>query len=66
MVCNERHGGDLAALERAAKFICLLKCGLCPIREPDFSGCPHECTEDVRPWQCWIHYFRNVIAGEGN
>ncbi|WP_457573238.1 hypothetical protein [Desulfolithobacter sp.] len=46
------------ALEKAAKLICTLKCGLCPIREPDFSGCPFTCTEDIRPWQCWVRHLK--------
>ncbi len=45
------------ALVKAAKIICELKSGLCPIREEDFSGCPFACTEDIRPWQCWVAYL---------
>jgi len=45
------------ALEKAAKMICNLKSGLCPMREENFSGCPRACTEDTRPWQCWVAYL---------
>jgi hypothetical protein len=46
------------ALEKAAKIICNMKSGLCPMREENFSGCPWACTEDIRPWQCWVAYLR--------
>jgi hypothetical protein len=49
---------DEKALEHAAKKICNLQCGLCPIREEDFAGCPVTCHEEVRPWQCWVAHFR--------
>jgi hypothetical protein len=45
------------ALEKAAKMICNLKSGLCPMREENFPGCPWQCTEDIRPWQCWVAYL---------
>ena len=48
------------ALEKAAKFICNLKCGLCPLREKDFQGCPFECTEEIKPWQCWVAHFKRL------
>ena len=48
------------ALEKAAKIICGLKCGLCPIREENFSGCPVACHEDIRPWQCWVAHLREI------
>ena len=48
------------ALEKAAKFICNLKCGLCPLREKDFQGCPYECTEEIKPWQCWVAHFKRL------
>ncbi|MCI5115736.1 MAG: hypothetical protein D3913_12500 [Candidatus Electrothrix sp. LOE1_4_5] len=48
------------ALEKAAKMVCNMKSGLCPIREEHFSGCPRKCTEDTRPWQCWFDYFREL------
>jgi len=45
------------ALEEAAKMICILKCGRCPLGEKTFQGCPGECNEEVRPWQCWVAHF---------
>lgn len=46
------------ALARAAKYVCNLRCGLCPMREPDFKGCPTACSEETRPWQCWVAHFK--------
>ena len=48
------------ALEKAAKIICNLKCGLCPIREDNFSGCLYVCDEEIRPWRCWVAYLREL------
>lgn len=48
------------ALIKAAKIICNLKCGLCPMREDSFSGCPCTCSEDIRPWQCWVAYLKEI------
>ncbi len=45
------------ALESAAKYICTMKCGKCPMAVEQFP-CPQACTMDTRPWQCWIAYFR--------
>ena len=50
------------ALQRAAKKICNLKCGLCPIREEGFTGCLVTCHEEVRPWQCWVSHFKKLAA----
>ncbi|MDH5298490.1 MAG: hypothetical protein OEV91_05675 [Desulfobulbaceae bacterium] len=47
------------ALEKAAKMICNLKCGVCPIREKDFQGCLLPCGEETRPWQCWVAHFKS-------
>ncbi len=47
------------SLEHAAKMICNLKCGLCPVREERFRGCPSECTEDIRPWRCWVAFLKD-------
>ncbi len=46
------------ALEKAAKIICNLKCGLCPLREEDFTGCSYVCDEGIRPWRCWVAHLR--------
>ncbi len=45
------------ALEKAAKMICTMKLGLCPVVEKNFSGCPCICHEDILPWQCWVSYL---------
>ncbi len=50
------------ALEQAAKKICNLKCGLCPIQEENFSGCSVACHEEVRPWQCWVVHFKRLAG----
>ncbi len=50
------------ALERAAKKICNLKCGLCPLREEDFTGCSMTCHEEIKPWQCWVEHFQKLAA----
>lgn len=53
---------DELALEEAAKKICNLKCGLCPVKEEDFAGCSVVCHEDVRPWKCWVAHFWSQAA----
>ncbi len=53
-----RFSIDSMALVRAAKVICDLKSGLCPINEAVFSGCPFVCGEETRPWQCWVVCLR--------
>ncbi|MGR0480288.1 MAG: hypothetical protein ACTFAL_02470 [Candidatus Electronema sp. V4] len=50
------------ALEKAAKIICTLQFGRCPVREENFPGCPSACHEDVLPWQCWVAYLRAIVA----
>jgi hypothetical protein len=55
---NEKNCAE-SALEKASKLVCNLKCGICPVREEDFTGCPYECTQEVKPWQCWVAYFKN-------
>jgi hypothetical protein len=47
-------------LEKAAKMICTLKCGRCPMQEENFRGCPDVCHEDIAPWQCWVAYLRTT------
>ena len=48
------------ALEKAAKMICGLQYGRCPVKEEQFAGCPVTCHEDIRPWQCWVSHFRSM------
>jgi len=50
------------ALEKAAKIICALQYGRCPMREQNFPGCPCVCHEDIVPWQCWAAYLRTTAA----
>jgi hypothetical protein len=50
------------ALEKAAKMICTMKLGLCPLRESNFTGCPSLCQEDTLPWQCWVAHFRQIAV----
>ncbi|WP_417915597.1 hypothetical protein [Candidatus Electronema sp. JM] len=50
------------ALEKAAKIICTLKLGCCPVQEKNFSGCPSECHENILPWQCWLVYLRGSVS----
>ena len=59
----DKHVENLErALEKAAKMICTMKCGLCPVREDNFPGCPYRCHEDILPWQCWVAYLRTLAA----
>lgn len=51
------------ALEKAAKIICTLQLGRCPVQEKNFPGCPSACHEDVVPWQCWVAYLRATATG---
>ncbi len=45
------------SLEKAAKYVCTLKCGGCPSAVEDFP-CPRACTPETLPWQCWVEYFK--------
>jgi len=53
------------ALEEAARMICILKCGRCPLGEKTFQGCPCECNEEVRPWQCWVAHLMGLARAAG-
>ncbi len=50
---------EIAALEKAAKYICTLKCGLCPMVVEGFC-CEFDCNLETRPWKCWIFYFKQI------
>lgn len=52
------------ALIKAAKLICNLKSGVCPIYEADFLGCPRPCNEDIRPWQCWVVHLTSLVSNK--
>ena len=51
----------MKGLERAAKYICNLLDGLCPMVVEHYP-CPVICNLDTLPWHCWIDYF---LAGGG-
>ena len=51
------------ALEKAAKYICTCKCGLCPMMVEKIA-CPQECNLETLPWQCWFAYFQKQSAQE--
>ncbi|MGV1100511.1 hypothetical protein ACUUL3_14040 [Thiovibrio sp. JS02] len=53
--------GD-AALEKAAKYICTMKCGKCPMAAEKVQ-CPKACTMETLPWQCWVAYFKKTRQG---
>ena len=46
------------ALEEAAKYICTMKCGMCPLAVEKFP-CLQTCSLEVHPWQCWVTYFQS-------
>lgn len=48
------------ALEKAAKMICTMKLGACPLQEDNFSGCPSNCHVNVLPWQCWVTHLVSI------
>lgn len=49
------------ALERAAKYICTLKCGRCPAVEEGFP-CPTVCDLETLAWQCWqVFFFQQAL-----
>ncbi|MEW6426671.1 MAG: hypothetical protein AB1568_01415 [Thermodesulfobacteriota bacterium] len=52
---------DALALEKAAKYICTLRCGRCPMVVEHFP-CPRECDLDTAAWQCWVVFFRRRAA----
>ena len=62
-VVAKKEGLSDRALAEAAKMICTMKCGRCPLKEKTFWGCPGECTEEVRPWQCWVAHLRELAKG---
>lgn len=44
------------ALEAAAKYICNLQDGRCPLVMDDYR-CQSACAMDTQPWRCWIDHF---------
>ena len=51
---------DDEALTKAAKYVCTLKCGRCPMIVEGFA-CPTKCSLSTIPWQCWLAYFKTNI-----
>lgn len=51
------HTNDQHALAKAAKYVCTIKCGSCPMVVERFP-CPVECTQQTMPWHCWLVYFK--------
>jgi hypothetical protein len=56
---------DRQALEKAAKYICNLKDGLC-LMVVENMICRKVCTLDTLPWQCWLTHFKRKAVGEDN
>lgn len=48
------------ALEKAAKMICTMKLGACPLQEDNFSGCSSNCHVNILPWQCWVTHLMSI------
>lgn len=48
---------DERTLEMAAKYICTMLDGLCPM-VVEKTSCLTTCDLDTLPWQCWIDHFR--------
>lgn len=48
---------ETLAFEQATKYLCTLTCGRCPMVMENFP-CPEECSEETRPWRCWVAFFR--------
>lgn len=44
------------ALEKAAKYLCTIRCGLCPHVVEQYP-CPVDCNLDTLAWECWVHFF---------
>lgn len=56
MAHNRQKTAQSRTLERAAKYICTAKCGLCPMVVEKYP-CTQQCTLQTKPWQCWLAYF---------
>ena len=54
---------DQKALKKAAKYICNLKEGLCPM-VVEKSECNTICSLETVPWQCWLALFRDSATAE--
>lgn len=53
-------------LEKAAKYLCTVLDGRCPMAIESYP-CPTDCTVETVPWHCWVIYFQDLgtIKEEG-
>jgi hypothetical protein len=51
------------ALEKAAKYICNLHDGLCPMVVEKII-CKSQCTMETVPWHCWMALFIEGAAAD--
>ncbi len=58
MVSAERK-----TLEMAAKYICNLRDGLCPMVVENYR-CLSACGPETQPWRCWIDHFQTVSGAK--
>jgi hypothetical protein len=68
MAQKRQKTAQARALERAAKYICTAKWGLCPMVVEKYP-CPQRCTLHTKPWQCWVAYFaamQQAASARGN
>jgi hypothetical protein len=61
MQAKTKRKPEELALEQAAKYICNLLGGLCPLVVEEHR-CRTPCDLDTLPWQCWIDYFQAATA----
>ena len=54
---------DRKALEKAAKYICNMKDGLCPMVVEKME-CRTVCTLETLPWQCWLILFKEIAGND--
>ena len=59
MAQKKTKNAQTRALEKAAKYVCTMKCGLCPLVVEQYP-CPRRCTLATKPWQCWLAYFAGL------
>lgn len=50
-------------LEMAAKYICNLRDGLCPMVVENYQ-CLSACGPDTQPWRCWINHFQTLVSAK--
>lgn len=57
-VAPEHDPTSTAALEKAAKYLCTIRCGLCPHVVEQYP-CPTDCNLDTQVWECWVSFFHS-------